>query len=183
MHTPMQTANRYLLVAVYNVHYEDLVKYWADLTDKGMHKARMPEVRDPTVDDFLDMIYNPANINFLLFDGIEGRWCAETMLNNVQGLCAQVHFSIHPQYHGPQAIAIAKAGAEQLFQLQCSQSKQPLRTLIGMTPQNNSLALRLIKKVGFKVFDILEDLFYNAELNTYVDGCISKLRVEDLYGR
>jgi hypothetical protein len=177
----MDTASRYVRLNIIDLSDYRVVDYWKTLQHKGLLKYRINEVPNPTLRDVREMVEDKENnMCFVMWDPMKKRVCADTMLNNFRGLCAQVHFSIHPDYHGREAIRICKEGAEQHFGLVANESGQRLTTLVGLTPANNRLAVKLIQKVGFKIVDVIENLFYNKVSNNYINGILSKLTAEKI---
>lgn len=179
----MVTANRFFLSHVKDFSDYRVVNFWKDMKTSGLLRSRMIEVAEPSLRDVEEMLADKTNACFVMWDAEKGKIAAETMLNNFRGLAAQVHFSIHPIYHGPIAVQIAREGAEQHFNLKSEQTGDCLTTLIGLTPADNRLAIKFIKRVGFKVLDKVDKMFYNAKSKKYVDGYLSKLTSESMYGR
>lgn len=177
-------ANRYILVPFHKFRQESVMQYWNDLKACGRLKRRIPQVLNPNFQSVMKMYEDKNNLCFMMYDPVQNRLCAETMLNGFRGLCAEVHFSMHPDYSGEESVYIAKSGVEQLFQtMKDIKTGEYLTTLYGLTPTSNRLAIKFIKKVGFKILDKLENMFYIESSSTYVNAAVSKLMVLNLYDR
>jgi hypothetical protein len=160
-----------------------VVEYWGAVKQAGLLRHRLFDTVDPDINDVKEMLDYTNNVCYIMYDEAERRVCADTMLNNVSGLVAQVHFSIHPDYLGRRAIEICRAGAEQHFRSRINTTGETLGTLFGITPVENFLAIRLIKRVGFKPITVLNKVCFMAERRLHVDGLLTILKSEDLYGR
>jgi hypothetical protein len=158
--------------------------YWFDLYRADLLKYRLCDVKNPLLKDVKEMIDSPSTICFYCFDFREERVCGEVMLNNWTGALSQVHFSIHPDYKGQKAVDIARSGAEQLFNIVLPTGKR-CKTLVGMLPVTNRLAIALTRKVGYVFKTILTNCFLLSYADdAIVDGYVTQLTEEDLiWGR
>jgi hypothetical protein len=150
-------------------------KYFGDLVEADLLKYRIPEVKNPTVETAIKMIANKRSHNFFMQDTNTGDFVGEFMTADFRGLAAAIHFSTHPSLWGRNSIAAAKAAIDWLFSLtsQKPYSRPYVKTLIGLTPVSNRLAVRFLKKVGFEIKTIIPDSYYLAYDNKYDDAVLS----------
>lgn len=141
----------------------------------------MFDTPNPTIHDALHMMYISTNQCYFLVDIETGSIVADAMLNNARGLCAQVHFSIHPRCFGKTAITLACSGIRDLFNLTVPQTGESLSTLIGITPTDNRSAICFLRKINFKKLDILSKMYYTEKENKFIDCQLSILKKEDFY--
>jgi len=180
--TSFSGCDRYILVEIFDLKSNSVLDYWNTIIDSGLIRSRFPEMENPTIKNVEQMIKNPNSKVFLSFDPVLERFCGEVTLDGFQGLTACVHLSIHPEYFGRKAVDIGKDGAQQLFRLQNKEGIN-LKALLGLTPENNKLALRFIKRVGFKIMTILSGSFIMPdESRTQINGVVSQLTRSGLYG-
>lgn len=171
------------LVHVSSIEFWQAEAYWKKIIERDLLKFRLPDVVDPTIKDVMEMSKIPSNICYYLVDPLSKIIVAEAMLNGVQGLCAYLHFSFNPDFHGVEAVRIANIALSHIFEIRHKVSDRQLRTLIGMTPLSNRLAIKFLHKLKFKKLDILHDVYYNKINRKYTDSYVSKLTSEVFYGR
>ena len=174
-------ANRFVAVQAGALPVAKMKAYWEAIIEARLLQSRINDVVNPDMASVIEMHRDKSHMCFYMVDQENDHIAAETMLNHFKGLCAQVHFSVHPNYFGDIAIQIGREGAEQHLSVQHQQTGRCLETLIGMTPKNNALAIRFVRKVGFKKLDIIPNMFYNSLTKSYTDCFVSKLTIEDLY--
>lgn len=133
-------------------------KYWQDLIDSDLLKYRIPNLDQPGMVDVYKMLNSKRVRCFLCWDQLESKVCGDCMLTDFNGLSAQVHFSIHPDYKGKESYKIGKAGARYLFSAM-KDGKPTLTTLIGALPVVNRLAIKWTEKVGFTYKTTLTNAF------------------------
>ena len=169
------TKYQYQLIHLHDAEVTDVIQYWQDLLDRDVLKYRIPEVLHPTLSTVQDMLRRMHNSCFVAVDE-NRKIVGECMLDNFQGLCAMVHFSIHPHCYGRKGVQIAVESSKQLFKLRRDNSKIPyVQTLLGVTPVSNKLATRFIQKVGFKKVHTLRNAFWLAYNKSYDDGLVTVL--------
>lgn len=170
---------KYRLVNLGFLDYVRVVQYWQDIVDADLLKYRLPEVENPSMLDVGGMLKRNGNQSFYVVDE-DDNILLESMLTNTQGLIAHIHFSLHPSCNGKKGVEVAMEGLAQYFDLDNTKYEgHKLRCLVGMTPVSNRLAVAFAKRVGFKKVDIIEDVFYNVEKNSFVGAFVSKLTMED----
>ena len=158
--------------------FSAVVDYWEELIEADLLRYRLPETKDPTMGDVEKMVNNETVKCFSIFDMEERRISGEFMLDHFQGLTAQVHFSIHPEYRGAEAIRMCRSAIQQFFSLK-SPEGGPYRTaLVGLTPESNRLAIRFLKKCGFFTKTSLTGAFlvqYKNKNGTVQSGILSEV--------
>jgi len=177
----LAVANRYIRYRVFDLSNYAVVKYWEDLLAANLLKDRLCDTLEPNLKDVKEMLTIKNNLCYIMWDTVNKKVCADTMLNNISGLVAQVHFSMHPDYFGPATVRIAKEGCEQHFNTAVGGPDYYISTLVGITPVTNRKAICFIRKVGFKQVCELENVLYLPNEDRYVNGCLSKLSVKELY--
>lgn len=156
-------------------------RYWSDLIAADLIKYRMPQAEKPALENVQKMLGQKSARCFACVDMLERRVCGETMLTDIAALSARVHFSVHPDYRGQNALSMAREGAEQLFRVYLHQGRGYLKTLIGCTPVTNKLACRFIQKVGYKPKCVLTNVYFLAYAGgKVVDGLITQLEETDI---
>lgn len=171
------------LVPIHKMQPDQFYGYWREVMEAGLLKFRLPDVVDPTIEDVAEMVKYKSNISYYLRDSRTGYVYTECMLNNMQGLSAYMHFSMNPKFKGAAGLAFAEFTLGEMFKLQHDVSGRTLRTFIGLTPITNRLAIRFLHKLKFKKLDIISEVYYNKSIGKYTDGYVSKLTVENFYGR
>lgn len=166
----------------------DLLKaYWARLTeDKLVHRA-YPAGDVASEIQFLESVFDPSNAFFLILDTqpvhpVEGytfQMVGHIMLTGFQGLAAQVHFSAVRDLHG-MTIPCGKEMMRQLFSLTRTNRVPYVKTLVGLTPQSNKLALKLIKSMGFRFQTVLPDSYWNDRAKRYEDAELTLLTYNEV---
>ena len=166
---------KYILVPIYSVEPEKVEEYWRDVKDNGLLKYRLPDVLNPTVKSAMDMVVRMYRSCFAVLSS-EKKMVGECTLENFQGQCAMVHFSMHPSQRG-KAVQVAKEAAEQLFLLKRSTDPDVpyVSSLIGLTPVSNKLAVRFIKAVGYKPIAVLKKAYWLSYKNAFDDGLMTIL--------
>ena len=168
---------RFILVPTLDIDYPKGVReYWQTIYDSGLLKLRMADRENPTLENVERMLKERSTLKFTTYDLKEKRFCADCLLNNIRGLSAFAHFSVHPAYKGMLGVNIARAGAEQIFTLTDTKTNRTIDTLIGSTPVTNKLAIKFIKKVGYKEKCILTNTYFLASTGTITDSLITQLR-------
>lgn len=177
----LNLVKRYHMLHINKLSDYTVVDYWQTLLEKGLLAQRLYDTVDPKLSDVEEMLASPDNLCYIMWDAKERKVCADTMINNIRGLVAQVHFSMHPDYFGKETVRIAKEGVEQHFLTKIRPTGEYIQTLFGITPVRNRMAVRFIQKVGFKPICQFEKVCYMADLNQHEDGLLTQLNVKDLY--
>ena len=182
--------SRFQLVPTKTLPIDEVINYWRLIEEADLLKYRLPDVHAPSLQDVRDMICDPKNACFSVVDttphlhpipklhGAKGdvlrsSIAADIMLNAVQGAAAQLHFSVNPDYHGRLSTLVGKQGVYQTFELRRQDHPNiRLRTLIGLTPITNKLALRLVKNVGFKRMCVLTNAYRLAYSDDAIVDCV-----------
>lgn len=148
--------------------------YWNTLLKSGQAKARFCEALVNTYADIRAILDAYSMHTFYVWDPEHSRLCAEGTLCNFVGLAAQVHFSIHPNYRGSAGRQAAIETLDWMMTLRRQEEDQPLvKSIFGLTPVGNKLALKFIQCVGFELRGILPGAVYDAPAGQYVDAVIS----------
>ena len=99
-----------------------------------------------SVADFLAMARSSSTVFFIV--ECSDRVAAIMWMNGWEGYAARVHYAFFPEFYG-QAVEIARAAVEQIAQMKRIGGAPLVKTMIGLTPATNRLAVRMIEKVGF----------------------------------
>lgn len=151
-------------------------RYWLDLVEADLLKYRMPDCLNPGMVDVHRMLTYKKAYFLICYDQLHFRICGECMLTDVNGLSTQVHFSIHPKYHGKESYKIGQAGARHIFSM-TKKGEQMFTTLIGVIPVVNKLARRWTEKVGYTYKTTLTNVMKcgYADGGSIQDGAVYQL--------
>jgi len=150
------------------------VDYYAKMDDQGLIEDAFPDGSMTSIAGFMAMCNELSSSVIFARDITTGEVAGHCYLTEQRGLACQVHFAVLKGFHGPIAITMAKDIARQVFK------HSSLKTLVGLTPVTNRLALRFIDRVGYKVIGIIPYTYYIAKIDEYVDGVLSTLTPENL---
>jgi hypothetical protein len=142
---------------------DEAAEYWQAIIDKDLLKYRIRGSFN-RLSDVEDMYKDKNKLCYAVYDMLQKRICADCMLTDRSHKAATVHFSIHPEYFGQQSRVICSDGIEQIFNLRTPEGDECVNTLLGMTPTSNKLAVRLIKRVGFKFIAQIPDFFDSGSM-------------------
>ncbi len=164
---------QFILVPTAKIPKEVAMQYWLSLKMHDLLKYRLCEIHEPDWPDIISMYNQKGMAFFSVIDKNTNRMVAECALEHFVGLSAMIHYSIHPEYHGKQAITLAKESIQQLFSFRRQDNSPWVSTLIGLTPESNRLAVRHIQKIGFKIQCTIPKAFYLAYLDKIDNGILS----------
>lgn len=151
---------------------EKLTGIWERIGTKQQILFAGREVEDAA--NFIKLARADSSVFFVVVLGTEP--AAITWLNGWEGYCARIHQCFFKEYYG-QALSIAREVAGRLFKIKRIDGTPMVKTLIGLTPTPNRLAIRFAKKSGFKtVMEIPDSCTWRGES---VPGLFSYLSVED----
>lgn len=175
------TTDRYFMCETLGMKKGDPVYcYWMALIESGLIRHRLPEDADPGIEDIHFMLGASGTQCYGVFDKASGDMVGEAMLTNFQGRSAMLHFSFHPSKFGSEALEISKFAERELFKCRYPDGST-LRTLIGLTPATNRLAIRFLQKAGFTIKTTLTDAFIlGNDGDRIVDGVLSQLRFDEV---
>lgn len=129
---------------------------------------------------FINFAKDPFNTFFAMH--YKGTIEACAWLNCFEGRTARVHFSTLPICKPGHSI---KHGLN--FTRWCLTAPNPehlghswLNTLVGCTPANNKLALRFIKRIGFKIMGQIPEALVPVKSQTFTDIVVSTLNRRDI---
>jgi len=175
--------DKYKMIKVCSLFDYRVVDYWTAIIGAGLLEHRLFDTLDPKLKDIEEMLASSDNICYNIYDYEKERICADTMINNISGLTAQVHFSVHPEYFGKETIEIARFGAYEYFRKTNNRTGENLSTLFGITPVYNRKAIRFIKAVGYKEICVFDKICYIAKTNSHCDGLLTRLQKKEFtYG-
>jgi len=95
-------------------------------------------IRRPDV-FFFGLLWDGETAGFLILDRIEGRW-------------ARIHFGMFKKFWGHKARTLARFGVAHLLYWQHVGGAYVFDGFLGITPEDNKLAVRFIQKVGAKIY-------------------------------
>lgn len=152
-------ARRYYLQFVQDGVLAGEAKWYAEqLIAANLHTKAFYDGSVKCAEDFYDLARNPNVYLFLAIDAKTGNPAAHMHLTNFSGRTAHSHFSIHPAYKGSEAVRVALEGLDQIFELERAPGEALVTTLIGITPVQNVLAIRLLKICGYTPLTTIEDI-------------------------
>ena len=105
-----------------------------------------------TIDDFILCMSNNDNIIYGIYDG--DKWLAVAWVNSFTGKTAQLHHCVFRDGYGRPEIG--RDMVNFIMHLKYN-GEYCIDALVGITPKENRLAVRYMKKSGFSV---LEDTVY-----------------------
>jgi len=120
---------------------------------------------------FLRFVKAPGNLFYVVFDGLEA--VAYTWLSHLESRAARIHFCVFKRHHGLNAIDIGKFVLRKLVELKSSGGEYIFDVLIGLTPNNNKLALRFAQSCGFKICGVVPNAVFNSISGKSEDATVS----------
>jgi hypothetical protein len=127
--------------------------------------------------DFRNFCLDRHNLHYVIYSELYDAPVCHFYLNGFQGLTCMIHFSFSSAIHGHgESVGFAKDALDLVFKLKRKDSPLPItRTLVGLTPTTNKLAVRFLKAVGFQPLGTLDGSCYIARQQRYVPGLLSKM--------
>jgi RimJ/RimL family protein N-acetyltransferase len=159
--------------------YHAVYQYWQDIIASGLIKYRIPEVKGPTIQNVMTMLYDRSFCHIAVWDTKENQVAGECALYHFVGRSALMHYSVHPSYHGNIGAVMCLEALEQIFTYPMPPLNLPLTAIRGISPVTNRLSINFLKKIGFSVKCILTDSFTLAyKDNQVVDGVLVEIHGE-----
>jgi len=161
--------------------YVVVYQYWQDLITAGLLKYRIPDVKNASIQNVIEMLYNPQFCHIAVWDTEEVRVAGECALYFFHGRSAMMHYSVHPRYHGGEDLIMCREALQQIFEFNFPPLGEKLTTICGLSPITNKLSINFLKKIGFSVKCTLTDSFILAYRdNKVVDGVLVQIHREDM---
>ena len=107
--------------------------------------------------DFLFFVKSPANVFHTVWSD-EGNILMIAWLNNFGANFAFAHFCCWPETWGKTSIELGKQTLNYWFDFMVDEKTPVLDVILGMTPNDNRLALRYIKRLGLTALGVLPKL-------------------------
>lgn len=136
----------------------------------------MGEISTP--DKFIAMIKNPRNV-FNVVINEENEYMGLMWLNRWGFNHAFVHHCFFPEAWGKHTVEIGKMVLKYWFGMKKDNGEPILDVLMGKTPENNRLAVRFIKKMGFTIIGTVPTIYFDAKLKKKIGAIFSYIRREE----
>lgn len=154
-----------------------LSKYYAQLEDDNTLHHAFYDGGVKSFYDFRNFCLDRLNLHYVIYSELYDAPVCHFYLNGFQGLTCMIHFSLSSTVYGHgESVAFAKDALDLVFKLRRENAPLPItRTLVGLTPITNKLAIRFLKAVGFQPLGTLDGSCYIARQQRYVTGVLSKM--------
>jgi hypothetical protein len=158
------------------VPYAKLEDGWS-LPDEFLYSLAVQMVREgsfhlvfydgtiTTPEAFLETMQKPANVPVFFFDGSEPLGFA--WLNGLSGSLAFAHFA---------GLKAVRGRSEKVGRLAIKywMNYMPfLNVILGITPEPNRLAIRLIQRIGFRPLGVIPGILFDAYKSERVGALVS----------
>lgn len=77
--------------------------------------------------------------------------------------------------HLQESLHISRACIADIFNRKDSDGRYKIDTLVGLTPANNRLALKFLRKIGMEISGTIPDLVYDDTKHKNIDGILTYL--------
>lgn len=132
------------LKLAHEVTDEELSEIWEKFGTKQRVLFSGEDVASPA--DFAQLARANSAIFFVVY--VSGKQAAVSWLNGWEGYAARGHQAFFKDFYGS-SVMIAREVAAQMFEMQRVDGTPMVKTIIGLTPVPNRLAIRFARKVGF----------------------------------
>ena len=126
---------------------------------------------------FLAWMKSPHKIIHTMWD--EGEIAALCLLTGYNGHSAIGHYCIFKKFLREKANEIAKQAIEYWFSWKTKNGEPALHSIVGFTPDNNRLAIKMLPRMGFTIVGTIPDLAWNAYKKKRVGITISYRRRQE----
>jgi hypothetical protein len=124
----------------------DLHRFYDRLKTSGIIKAAFPLGGVDSKEAFAATARQPGTVFFgLLWDGEPSGFVT---LDQIRGRWAHIHFAFFKNVWGKKAITLGRHALASLLYWKTSDDTFMFDGFLGITPENNKLAQRFVKKVG-----------------------------------
>jgi hypothetical protein len=130
----------------------ELTEVWHELGSKQRIVFNDQDITSS--ENFIKLARARQVIMYLVYVGNER--AAVTWLNGFEGYSARIHHCFFRPFYR-ESVSIARSVIEQLFQVKRLDGSPMVKTLIGLTPVSNRLAVRFARKVGMNVICEIPD--------------------------
>lgn len=148
-------------------------QYYQHLHCEGLVPLAFPGYPPMTLEQFLRLIQRSEVQVFFVFEEKDVIPVAHVVLKDFNGLSATIHYCIRKAYHGKAAPIIGKQLLADLEKIKRKDGFPFVSTLIGTTPESNRAARIYLRRMGFKVYGVIENFFQVAE-NAFENAVVSK---------
>jgi len=84
-----------------------------------------------------------------------------------------ITYCLYKSFWGEHTLKISQTCIDAIFDRKDEHGNHEMDILMGLTPANNKLALRFLKKNGIKIIGTIPNLIWDFEKGNYVDGILS----------
>ena len=125
----------------------ELERMWFLLSGAGLAEVVFYDGRIRCVGDFVEYFSSPENHVYGIY--LEGEPGGLAWLNGHEGRSARVHFtSLSPRVYREHAVPMGRCFTQGMLNASRG-GEYVLDVLVGVTPSDNRLALRFIRRLGF----------------------------------
>lgn len=130
----------------------ELKNTWNDIGSK--QKTVFPEGDVASATDFIELARAEGTILFVAYvDGIRAN---VTWLNSFDGYAARIHFCFFRRFYRV-CVPVGREIIKCIFELEREDGSPGVKTLIGLVPLPNTLAIRYAENVGLKTIAQIPD--------------------------
>lgn len=145
-----------------------LASYFTELKGNDVYKKVFTEGSAETFGQFISEVVMTSHF-YLIVDPSKSRVMAHFHLNNFEGETLQLHFHIFKDYRQV-SKELGQLAVEHIWS-----SYETLKSIIGIIPKSNTLAVNYVKGLGFDRVDTVPGLIPNVYKNEIEDGAILRL--------
>lgn len=153
---------------------QELAAAWDAMGAKQRVVFHEDDVKD--AHEFIDLARDES-VHFW-FAEVDGKTAAITWLNSFEGFAARVHHCFFKGFYG-QAATIARDAIQQMFVLKRVDGRPLVRTIFGLTPSDNVLAVKMAKRVGMTIVAEIPDACWIASKQLSVSGVFSYIHCSE----
>lgn len=154
-----------------SVTEDDMRKVFFQLETDGVVETIFFDKTVTTSSEFLDLILDPYVHPY--FGYLNGEPCGVCWLNNPIGRGRQIHFAVYKKFWGKEAVHIGREATQQILRMKMADGSPYLLSMFGLTRISYRLAIRFMKKIGFREVGILPNAITTSD--GVEDGLISSL--------
>lgn len=152
----------------------ELARLWIDIEPK--HKTVFNDLDVITFSDFLNLVLSSDNHFFYIMESHNP--VAFMWLNGWEGYAARCHYVFFKAYYG-RSVEICRDIVARIFEMKRLDGTPLVKTMVGLTPITNRLAVRMIERVGFIKAAEIPDAVWLAAENRSVTGIISYRSIDN----
>lgn len=154
---------------------EEIKTFFQMMIDEGTAKKVFHQGSVSTPDQFLQYLKKPSNHTIIIID--ENRQpMGISWINGIEDRRAWFSFNVFKPYWGKKSIEILCLAREHWMNMENQTGQQIIKILIGITPSNNRLAIRMMQKCGATSLPEIPDFMTNHWTGERHGGVLSYFR-------